>query len=151
VHIWVDADACPNAIRDILYRAAARTRTRLTLVAGRPVNAPRSPWVTAIVVATGIDAADDEIVARVAADDLVITADIPLAARVVATGAAALNPRGEFYTAENIGERLAARNLMTDLRNSGLASGGPPPLGAAERQRFANALDRWLAQGRIRL
>jgi uncharacterized protein YaiI (UPF0178 family) len=146
VQIWVDADACPNAIRDILYRAAARTRIRLTLVAGRPVNAPRSPWVTAIVVATGVDAADDEIVARVAADDLVITADIPLAARVVAAGAAALNPRGDFYTRDNIGERLAARNLMTDLRDNGLASGGPPPLGATERQRFANALDRWLAK-----
>jgi uncharacterized protein len=145
MHIWVDADACPVAIREILYRAAARTRTRLTLVAGRPVTAPRSPWVSAIVVATGVDAADDAIVERIAPGDLVVTADIPLAARVVAGDAAALNPRGEFYNRENIGERLAARNLMSDLRDSGIASGGPPPLGATERQRFANALDRWLA------
>jgi uncharacterized protein YaiI (UPF0178 family) len=146
MQIWVDADACPNAIREILYRAALRTHIRVTLVAGRPVTAPRSRWVNAIVVATGIDAADDAIVERVAPGDLVVTGDIPLAARVIDAGATALNPRGDFYTDDNVRERLAMRNLMTGLRDNGLASGGSPPLGNVERQHFANALDRWLAR-----
>jgi uncharacterized protein YaiI (UPF0178 family) len=146
MQIWVDADACPNAIREILYRAALRTHVRVTLVAGQPVTVPRSPWLNAIVVATGIDAADDAIVERVAPGDLVVTGDIPLAARVIDAGATALNPRGDFYTDDNVRERLAMRNLMTGLRDNGLASGGPPPLGNAERQHFANALDRWLAR-----
>src|SRR5262247_2502436 len=105
MHIWVDADACPNVIREILYRAAERTRIHMTLVAGQPIVAPRSPWVTAVTVATGFDAADNAIIERLAAGDLVITGDIPLAARAVAAGATALNPRGEFYTEENIRER----------------------------------------------
>jgi uncharacterized protein YaiI (UPF0178 family) len=146
VHIWVDADACPNAIKEILYRAAQRTRIHMTLVAGQPVVAPRSPWVKAVTVATGFDAADNAIIDRLQAGDLVITGDIPLAARAVAAGATALNPRGEFYTEENIRERLAMRDLMASLRDTGALSGGPPPLGNVERQTFANALDRWLAK-----
>jgi uncharacterized protein YaiI (UPF0178 family) len=146
MHIWVDADACPNAIKEILYRAAQRTRIHLTLVAGQPVVAPRSPWVKAVAVATGFDAADDAIIERLSPGDLVITGDIPLAARAVAAGATALNPRGEFYTEENIRERLAMRDLMATLRDTGALSGGPPPLGNVERQTFANALDRWLAK-----
>jgi uncharacterized protein YaiI (UPF0178 family) len=146
MRIWIDADACPNAIRDILVRAAERTRTQMTLVAGKPVQTPRSRFVTAITVSTGVDAADDAIVDRLDAGDLVVTADIPLAARVVAKGAAALNPRGDFYTEENIRERLAMRDLMTTLRDSGAVSGGPPPLNANDRQAFANALDRFLAK-----
>jgi uncharacterized protein len=146
MHIWVDADACPNAIKEILYRAAERTRIRTTLVAGKPVVAPRSRWVTAVTVTTGFDAADDAIIERLQPGDLVVTADIPLAARAVAAGAAALNPRGEFYTEENIRERLAMRDLMASLRDTGSLSGGPPPLGNVERQAFANALDRWLAR-----
>ena len=146
MHIWVDADACPNAIKEILYRAAQRTRIHMTLVAGQPVVAPRSPWVNAVTVATGFDAADDAIIDRLEPGDLVITGDIPLAARAVAAGATALNPRGEFYTEENIRERLAMRDLMASLRDTGALSGGPPPLGNVERQTFANALDRWLAK-----
>jgi uncharacterized protein YaiI (UPF0178 family) len=146
MHIWVDADACPNAIKEILYRAAQRTRIHMTLVAGQPVVAPRSPWVKAVTVATGFDAADDAIIERLQTGDLVITGDIPLAARAVAAGATALNPRGEFYTEENIRERLAMRDLMASLRDTGTVSGGPPPLGNVERQTFANALDRWLAK-----
>jgi uncharacterized protein YaiI (UPF0178 family) len=146
VRIWVDADACPNVIRDILVRAAERTQVPLTLVAGRPVQAPRSRWVTTVTVATGVDAADDAIVDRMSPGDLVVTADIPLAARAVAKGGAALNPRGEFYTPENIRERLAMRDLMAELRDAGSVSGGPAPLGKVERQTFANALDRFLAR-----
>jgi len=146
MHIWVDADACPNAIRDILVRAAERTQIRMTLIAGKPVQVPRSRVVSAVTVSTGVDAADDAIVDRLQAGDLVVTADIPLAARVVAKGATALNPRGDFYTDENIRERLAMRDLMTTLRDSGAVSGGPPPLGATDKQAFANALDRFLAK-----
>ena len=146
MQIWVDADACPNAIRDILVRAAERARVFMTLVAGRPVQAPRSRWVTAVTVATGIDAADDAIIDKMQPGDLVVTADIPLAARAVEKGGHALNPRGEFYTPENIRERLAMRDLMAELRDTGSISGGPPPLGKAERQTFANALDRLLAK-----
>jgi uncharacterized protein YaiI (UPF0178 family) len=146
MHIWVDADACPNAIRDILVRAAERTQTQMTLVAGKPVQAPRSRFVTATTVSTGIDAADNAIVERLQPGDLVVTADIPLAARVVAKGGVALNPRGDFYTEENIRERLAMRDLMATLRDSGAISGGPPPLHANDRQAFANSLDRFLAK-----
>ncbi len=146
MRIWVDADACPNAIREILVRAAERTHIPMTLIAGQAMQTPRSRWVTAVTVATGPDAADDAIVNRMSAGDLVITADIPLAARAVEKGGTALNPRGEFYTVENIRERLAIRDLMANLRDSGAVSGGPPPLGNVERQAFANALDRHLAK-----
>jgi uncharacterized protein YaiI (UPF0178 family) len=146
MQIWVDADACPNAIKDILVRAAERTQVPMTLIAGKPVTPPRSRWVSAITVSTGFDAADDAIIERMQSGDLVVTADIPLAARAVDKGGTALNPRGEFYTAENIRERLAMRDLMATLRDSGSVSGGPPPLGNVERQTFANALDRFLAK-----
>jgi len=146
MHIWVDADACPNVIKEILVRAAERTRIAMTLVAGQPLQAPRSRWVTAVTVSTGFDAADDAIIERMQTGDLVVTADIPLAARAVAKGGTALNPRGEFYTEENIRERLAMRDLMAGLRDTGAISGGPPPLGNIERQAFANALDRFLAK-----
>ena len=146
MRIWVDADACPNVIKEILVRAAERTHVAMTLVAGQPVQVPRSRWVTAVTVSTGFDAADDAIIDRMGDGDLVITADIPLAARAVEKGGTALNPRGEFYTAENIRERLAIRDLMANLRDTGNISGGPPPLGNVERQAFANALDRYLAK-----
>ncbi len=146
MRIWVDADACPNVIKEILVRAAERTRVAMTLVAGQPVQATRSRWVTAVTVSTGFDAADDAIIDRMSAGDLVVTADIPLAARAVEKGGTALNPRGELYTAENIRERLAIRDLMANLRDTGSISGGPPPLGNVERQAFANALDRYLAK-----
>ena len=146
MRIWVDADACPNAIKEILVRAAERTHVPMTLVAGQPVQSPRSRWVTAVTVSTGFDAADDAIIERMETGDLVVTGDIPLAARAVEKGGTALNPRGEFYTVENIRERLAMRDLMANLRDSGSLSGGPPPLGNVERQTFANALDRFLAK-----
>ncbi len=146
MQIWVDADACPNVIKEILVRAAERTRVQMTLVAGQPIQAPRSRWVSAVTVSTGFDAADDAIIDRMDSGDLVVTADIPLAARAVEKGGTALNPRGEFYTVENIRERLAMRDLMATLRDSGSLSGGPAPLGNVERQAFANALDRYLAK-----
>lgn len=145
MHIWIDADACPAVIRDILFRASARVGCAMTLVANRPLRTPESsPWIRSVRVADGFNVADQHIVASLAAGDLVITADIPLAAEVVEAGAVALNPRGELYTSENIRQALAARDLMTELRSDGLVSGGPAALGQADRQRFANALDRFL-------
>lgn len=144
--IWVDADACPGVIKDILFRAAERTSTRLTLVANRLLQVPRSAWITALQVTQEFDAADHHIVAAVTAEDLVITADIPLAAAVIARGASALNPRGERYTRDSIQGVLDLRNFMETLRSSGVDTGGPPPLGPAERQAFAAALEHWLRQ-----
>jgi len=144
--IWVDADACPNAIKDILFRAADRARLPLLLVANQWLRTPSSPWIRAIQVPSGLDVADSEIVRRCEPGDLVVTADIPLAARVVEKGAAVIDPRGERYTADTIGQRLSMRNFMDELRGAGVATGGPPPLGPRERQAFANQLDRWLAQ-----
>lgn len=144
--IWVDADACPNAIKDILFRAAERARLPLLLVANQWLRTPPSPWIRAIQVQSGLDVADTEIVQRCEPGDLVVTADIPLAARVVEKGAAVIDPRGERYTADTIGQRLSMRNFMDELRGAGVATGGPPPLGPRERQAFANQLDRWLAQ-----
>jgi len=146
MHIWVDADACPRAIRDILLRAAARCGVPLTLVANQPLPASASRYVRTLQVAAGFDAADNEIVRRVAAADLVVTADIPLAAAVVARGARALNPRGELYTRENVGAHLSMRDFMDQLRGSGVSTGGPPPLSQADRQAFANQLDRLLVR-----
>jgi uncharacterized protein YaiI (UPF0178 family) len=146
MQIWVDADACPGVIKEILYRAAQRKRLMLILVANQPLNTPLSPFIRTVRVARGFDVADDHIVKRVQAGDLVITADIPLAAQVVDKGAHAINPRGEHYTPENIRQRLAMRDLMEQLRSSGEVVGGPPRLGQAERQAFANALDRVLAR-----
>ncbi len=146
MQIWVDADACPVVIRDILFRASERTRIPLTLVANQPVRVPALRWIKALQVAAGFDAADRHIIEQVHADDLVVTADIPLAAAVIERQALALNPRGMLYTEHNIRERLAMRNLMDELRSSGLASGGPAPLSQADRQAFARELDRWLAR-----
>jgi uncharacterized protein YaiI (UPF0178 family) len=149
MHIWVDADACPLAVKEILYRAAERSQLPMTLVANKPLGIPRSPWITSLQVARGFDVTDNEIARRLAPGDLVITADIPLAADVVARGAHAINPRGELYTAENIRERLATRDFLEKLRETGVQTGGPAPLDHADRKRFADQLDRFLArQGR---
>jgi uncharacterized protein len=145
VHIWVDADACPLAIKEILYRAAERTRIPMTLVANRLLGAPRSPYIRSIQVARGFDVADNEIAQRLEQGDLVITADIPLAADVIARGGHALNPRGEIYTKENIGERLETRDFLAKLRETGVQTGGPAPLDKTDRKRFADQLDRFLA------
>ena len=144
--IWVDADACPAVIRDILYRAAERTRIEVILVANRWLQTPSSRFIRAMQVAGGPDVADDAIAERVAAGDLVVTQDIPLAARVLEKKAIALNPRGELYTANTIAERLSVRNFMEELRGAGVETGGPAALGQADRQAFGNALDRFLAQ-----
>lgn len=144
--IWVDADACPRAVRDILFRAAGRRQVMVTLVANQAIAIPRSRHIRMLQVARGFDVADNEIAARVAAGDLVVTADIPLAADVLAKGAEVISPRGERFTENNIGERLNMRDFMDTMRTSGLAGGGPPPLSAADRQAFANVLDRYLAR-----
>lgn len=143
--IWVDADACPGPIREILYRAAQRTAVTVTMVANQPVQVPRSPHIRAVQVAAGFDVADNTIVDQVEAGDLVITADIPLAAEVLDKGAHALNPRGELYEASTVRAKLNMRDFMETLRASGVQSGGPPPLGQRERQAFANQLDQLLA------
>jgi uncharacterized protein YaiI (UPF0178 family) len=145
MQIWVDADACPRVIKEILFRAAQRTGVTLTLVANQPVQTPRGGNITALQVPAGFDVADNEIVRRVAEGDLVITADIPLAAEVIDKGGCALSPRGEFYTTENIRGRLNMRDFMDTLRASGVNTGGPPSLSQADRQAFANHLDRFLA------
>jgi len=144
--IWVDADACPGAIREILFRAAERRGVDLTLVANQPLRVPRSPHIRAVQVAQGFDVADDTIVQRLEPGDLVITADIPLAAAVIDGGGTALNPRGTLYTEENIRDHQARRDLLASLRDQGTLSGGPPPLDRGDVQRFANALDRWLTR-----
>lgn len=147
MQIWVDADACPVVIKDILFRAATRTRTLLTLVANQPMRVPVSVYVRTVQVPSGFDVADHEIAKRAAAGDLVITADIPLAAEVIENGAYALNPRGEMYSTENIRAILNMRDFMDTMRSSGVdTSGGPPPLSQGDRQAFANNLDRFLAQ-----
>lgn len=144
--IWVDADACPTAIREILYKASERTQIELILVANSSLSIPRSSSISSVRVGAGLDVADAQIVSEMAKGDLVITADIPLAALVVEKGGLAINPRGELYSAEDIGARLSARDFMTDLRDSGIQTGGPPPLKASDRQRFSNQLDRLLTR-----
>ncbi len=146
MRIWVDADACPGAIKEILFRAADRVRVELTLVANHPMRTPRSPYVKSMLVGAGFDVADRRIAELVEEGDLVITADIPLAADVVGKGAIALNPRGDLYDEESVGEALAMRNLMDELRSGGMVTGGPAPLGKTDRQAFANQLDRILAR-----
>jgi len=146
MRIWIDADACPNVIKEILFRAAERTKVPLTLVANQPTRIPLSPLVRQVQVSTGFDEADRRILELVEPGDLVITADIPLAAKVIEKGARALNPRGELYTEENVRERLAMRNLMDELRSGGMISGGPAVLSQSDRQAFANALDRVLTK-----
>ena len=144
--IWVDADACPNVIKDILYRAAERTGVNVTLVANQPLTTPRIPSLRSIQVASGFDVADNEIVKRVAPGDLVVTADIPLAAEVIAKGGDAVNPRGERYSADTIRGILGMRDFMDTMRASGNVGGGPPPLTLANRNAFAQHLDTWLAR-----
>ena len=144
--IWVDADACPVVIKEILFRAAERTGVQLTLVANQPVRIPPSRHIKFIQVTAGFDVADDEIVKRLDTGDLVITADIPLAAEAIEKGASALNPRGELYSIDNIRARLNMRDFMDTLRSSGIDTGGPPALGQADRQSFANQLDRILTR-----
>ena len=144
--IWVDADACPKVIKDILFRAAERTGVLVTLVANQPLAIPRVPSLRLLTVASGFDVADHAIVARTAAGDLVITADIPLAAEVLAKGADALSPRGERFSTETIRGQLTLRDFMDTMRSSVVVGGGPPPLGQADRNAFASHLDRWLAR-----
>jgi uncharacterized protein YaiI (UPF0178 family) len=146
MQIWVDADACPNVIKEILFRAATRAHVSLTLVANQLLRTPPSPYIKAIQVPSGFDVADGKIVQQLQSGDLVITADIPLAALVIEKGGHALNPRGEFYTTENIRERLAMRNFMDELRNTGVNTGGPAVLSLTDRQAFANQLDRFLTK-----
>ena len=144
--IWVDADACPVVIKNILFKAAERIGVQLILVANQPMRMPPSRYVTTIQVGSGADVADDEIVKRLNSGDLVITADIPLAAQVIEKGGHALNPRGERYSEENIRERLSVRNFMDGLRGSGIETGGPPPLSQKNRNAFAGHLDKILTQ-----
>ena len=146
MQIWVDADACPKVIKEILFRAAERLRLELILVANQPLQVPHSPYIRAVQVPAGFDVADSEIASRVAVGDLVVTADIPLAAAVLERHAHALNPRGELYTKENIRERLNVRDFLDTLRASGVNTGGPATLSHADRQAFANQLDRLLHQ-----
>jgi len=144
--IWVDADACPKVIKDILFRAAERTGVAVTLIANHALPIPRIPSLRILQVPSGFDVADNEIVKRVAAGDLVITADIPLAAAVIAKGGDALNPRGERYSPDTIRGVLTMRDFMDTMRASGNVGDGPPPLTQADRNAFASHLDRWLAR-----
>ena len=144
--IWVDADACPKAVKEILYRVAERTEISVTLVANSPLHLPRSSFIHLIQVGSGADIADDEIADKCEAGDLIITADIPLAARVVEKGAQALDPRGTIYDKNNIGQILSMRNFMDELRGSGVETGGPSGFGQKEKFKFANALDKIIAQ-----
>jgi len=146
--IWVDADACPRPVKEILFKAAERTGIALTLVANHAMAVPRLPNVRLLQVQGGFDVADQEIAKRVAPGDLVITADIPLAADVIARGAQALNPRGEMYSADTIRALLTMRDFMDTMRASGVVTGGPPALSQADRQAFAGQLDGWLARRR---
>jgi len=147
VKIWVDADACPVVIRDILFRAADRTGIELTLVANQTMQTPSSPNINSVQVARGFDVADDEIVRRLSAGDLVITSDIPLAAEVIEKGGHALSPRGEMHTTENIRARLNVRDFLDTMRSSGVdMSGGPPAFSQRDKQAFANNLDRFLTK-----
>ena len=143
--IWVDADACPVVIKDLLYRIAQRTNTLVTLVANKPLQIPKSKFIKLLIVAPGFDVADNEIVKQIKPGDLVITADIPLAADVIAKGGLALNPRGELYTKDNIRSRLYVRNLMDTLRSSGIETKGPPPMSQKDKQLFSNTIDKLLS------
>ncbi len=144
--IWVDADACPVVVKEMLFRAATRTNTKVTLVANQFLQVPKSPLINFIQVASGYDVADNEIVRRIEVGDLVITGDIPLAAEIIEKGGLALNPRGELYTLESIRQRLNMRDFMDTLRASGIETSKTPALGQAEKQMFANNLDRLLAK-----
>lgn len=144
--IWVDADACPVVIKEILFKASKRTRTPMTLVANHSLHVPKLSWISFLQVESGFDIADNEIVKRLTEGDLVITGDIPLASEVIDQKAFALNPRGTFYTADNIKQHLNIRDFMDTLRGSGIDTGGPSGMSASERREFANQLDRFLQQ-----
>lgn len=146
MNIWVDADACPVVIKEILFRAAERKQVTTTLVANQFLRVPKSQYIHFLQVQSGFDVADNEIVRRVSAGDLVITSDIPLAAEAIEKGALALSPRGELHTADNIGPRLNMRDFLDTMRSSGVETGGPPALSQSDRQAFANHLDRILAK-----
>lgn len=146
MQIWVDADACPAVIKEILFRVADRMQLQVTLVANQLIRVPGSRFIRSLQVPSGPDVADTAIVERLAAGDLVVTGDIPLAARVLEKGGFALNPRGEFYTKDNIAQQLTMRAFMEELRSGGVDTGGPPAFSQADRQQFANALDRHLAR-----
>jgi hypothetical protein len=145
MHIWVDADACPRVIKEILFRAAIRTKISLTLVANQTLHVPPSPFIRSVQVPDGFDVADNEIVKRLVAGDLVITSDLPLAAEVIEKGGHVLSHRGEWFSAANIRPLLNMRDFMDNLRASGVQTGGPPPMSQSERQDFAGHLDRFLA------
>jgi uncharacterized protein YaiI (UPF0178 family) len=149
MHIWVDADACPAVIKDILFRVAERLQLEVTLVANQLMRVPGSRYIRALQVPSGPDVADAEIVSRVNPGDIVVTGDIPLAAQVLEKGGLPLNPRGEWYTKDTIAQQLTMRAFMEELRGSGVDTGGPPAFSQADRQNFANALDRQLARARL--
>lgn len=146
--IWIDADACPNAIKTILFNAANRTSTEMILVSNHAISIPNSPWITRLQVLAGFDVADDKIMQRIEAGDLVITGDIPLAAAVIAKQAIALNPRGQLYTENNIKQRLSIRNFIADVRGSGIKMGGPAVISKREIARFAGELENILQRRR---
>ncbi|HBK80670.1 MAG TPA: YaiI/YqxD family protein [Nitrospinae bacterium] len=144
--IWIDADACPGAVKEIVFRAAERLGIQAVVVANQVIRVPDSLLISTVVVSKNFDAADDHIAAEASAADVVITADVPLASRVVSAGSVAIDPRGEVYDEENIGERLSARNLMNELRSGGLVQGGPREMEATDTHKFASALDRELTR-----
>jgi uncharacterized protein YaiI (UPF0178 family) len=146
LRIWIDADACPNVVKDVVFKAAERLQIETILVANQYVRTPPSKVIKSLQVEQGFDVADNTIVARLESGDLVVTADVPLADEIIGKGAVALNPRGTLYTAENVKSHLSRRDLMAELRDSGMVSGGPPPLDKKDVQQFANALDRVLAK-----
>jgi len=146
VKIWIDADACPRVIKEIVFRASERLELPVVLVANKPLSRHHTPLITSVVVADGFDMADDHIAENATPEDLVVTADIPLAARIVEKGAVALDPRGELYTEENVGERLSMRDLMQELRGAGMVFGGPGQFSNTDRQRFASSLDTLLTR-----
>lgn len=146
IQLWVDADACPKVIKEIIFRAAQRVKIQTTLVANQALWTPSSPFINTLRVSSGFDVADNRIAHEVDKGDLVITADIPLASAVIKKGAFALNPRGSFYTEDNIRQRLGMRNFMEELRSAGINTGGPSALNQADRQAFANELDRFLTR-----
>ena len=146
MRIWVDADACPNPVKEILFRAAGRVGVSLILVANKPLQTPRSLYINTVQIAAGFDVADDQIAGELQPGDLVVTADIPLAAAVLEKGGHALDPRGALYTNDNIQARLTMRRFMDELRSSGVETGGPPPFNHGDRQAFANQLDSFLTR-----
>ncbi len=146
MRIWVDADACPKLMKEILYRAAIRTKTQVILVANQPLQTPLSPLIKKVQVPAGFDVADNYIIQNIEQNELVVTADIPLADAAIAKGGVALNPRGQFYTKENIKQQLAIRDLNAELRNNGMLTGGPAQLSQRDIQAFANCLDKMLSR-----